>query len=394
LSHTVSKASTRTTVLSSHNPSVFTQSVTFTATVAAIAPGSGTPIGTVTFKNGGVALGMVALSAGKATFSTSTLTPGAHSITVTYNGGVDFSTSTSAVLTQTVNKVSTKTTVVSSHNPSVFNQSVTFTATVAAVAPGSGTPIGTATFKNGAVVLGTVALGAGKAMFTTASLTPGAHSITVTYNGGVDFSTSTSAVLAQAVNKASVKATVVSSHNPSVFGQSVAFTATVVAVAPGSGTPTGTVTFKNGAVVLSTVALSAGKAMFTTASLTPGAHSITVTYNGSVNFNTGTSSVLAQTVNKASSSTKLTSSRNPSALGQAVIFTITVTTVAPGTGVPTGSVTLKNGAAIVGTVPLVAGKATITTSSLTHGTHSMTAVYSGSVNDLGSSSAALTQTVN
>ncbi len=394
LAQTVNKVATKTTVVSSHNPSVFNQSVTFTATVAAVAPGSGTPIGTATFKNGAVVLGTVALSAGKAMFTTAALTPGAHSITVTYNGGVDFSTSTSAVLAQTVNKVATKTTVVSSHNPSVFNQSVTFTATVAAVAPGSGTPIGTATFKNGAVVLGTVALSAGKATFSTSTLTPGPHSITVTYNGGVDFSTSTSAVLAQTVNKASVKATVVSSHNPSVFGQSVTFTATVVAVAPGSGTPIGTVTFKNGAVVLSTVALSAGKAMFTTAALTPGAHSITVTYNGSLNFNAGTSSVLAQTVNKASSSTKLTSSRNPSALGQAVIFTITVTTVAPGIGVPTGSVTLKNGGAIVGIVPLVAGKATITTSSLTHGTHSMTAVYSGSVNDLGSSSAALTQTVN
>jgi Bacterial Ig-like domain (group 3) len=179
-----------------------------------------------------------------------------------------------------------------------------------------------------------------------------------------------------------------------VFGQSVTFTATVGAVAPGSGTPTGTATFKNGAVVLSTVALSAGKATFLTAALTPGAHPITVTYNGSADFNTGTSAVLAQTVNKASSSTKLTSSPNPSALGQPVIFTTTVTTVAPGTGISTGSVTLKNGAAIVGTVPLVAGKATITTSSLTHGTHSMTAVYSGSVNDLGSTSAALTQRVN
>jgi hypothetical protein len=75
-------------------------------------------------------------------------------------------------------------------------------------------------------------------------------------------------------------------------------------------------------------------------------------------------------------------------------FTMTVVTVAPGSGTPTGTVTLKNGATIVGTAALASGKATVSTSSLTHGAHSMTAVYSGSVNDLGGTSAILTQTVN
>jgi hypothetical protein len=154
------------------------------------------------------------------------------------------------------------------------------------------------------------------------------------------------------------------------------------------------VTFKNGGVVLGASTLSGGKATLSTATLTPGAHSITAVYAGSVNFNTSTSVVLAQTVNKAASSTKLTSSPNPSILGHTVTFTITVATVAPGTGTPTGSVTLKNGAASVGSATLAGGKATISTSSLTHGVHSMTAVYSGSVDNLGSTSGVLTQTVN
>jgi hypothetical protein len=394
LPHTINKASTKGSVVSSRNPSVFGQSVTITATVTAVAPGAGTPTGTVTFKNGGVALGTVALSGGKATFSTTTLTPGAHSIAVTYAGSIDFNNSTSTVLTQTVNKVSTKATVVSSHNPSVFSQSVTFTATVVAVAPGTGTPTGTVTFKNGVAVLGTGTLSGGKATFSTATLTPGTHATTATYNGSTDFAASSSVVLPQTVNKAPTKPTVVSSHNPSVFGQSVTFTATVVAVAPGTGTPTGTVTFKNGVAVLGIGTLSGGKATFSTATLTPGAHSITVVYNGSASFNTSTSAVLAQTVNKAASFTKLTSSPNPSVLGKPVTFTITVSTIAPGTGIPTGSVTLKNGAATVGTATLASGKATISTSTLTHGTHSMTAVYAGSVNNLGSTSPVLTQTVN
>jgi hypothetical protein len=187
-------------VVSSHNPSVFGQSVTFAVTVSAVAPGSGTPTGTVTLKNGTAALGTVTLSGGKATFSTSALTPGTHLITVSYNGNVDFSSSTSAALGQTVNKASTKTTVVSSHNPSVFGQSVTFTATLAAVAPGSGTPTGTVTFKNGATVLGTGTLSGGKATFSTSTLTRGAHSITAGYSGSVSDLGSTSAVLTQTVN--------------------------------------------------------------------------------------------------------------------------------------------------------------------------------------------------
>jgi hypothetical protein len=63
---------------------------------------SGTPAGTVTFKNGTVTLGSVTLTAGSAQYTTSTLTKGTHTITATYNGSSAFKTS-SATLTQTVN---------------------------------------------------------------------------------------------------------------------------------------------------------------------------------------------------------------------------------------------------------------------------------------------------
>ena len=378
-----------TSLAASVNPSVFEQPVIFTATIT---PSIAT--GTVTFKNGAVLLGTVAVASGKAHLTTGILTVGAHSITATYNGSGTFLASASPALSHTVNKAASSSTVISSHNPSVFDQSVTLTATVAAVAPGSGTPTGTVTFKNGATVLGTGTLSSGKATFSTSALAVGPHSITAVYGGSINYNTSTSAVLTDTVNKAASSTTVISSHNPSLFGQSVTFTATVAAVAPGSGTPTGTVTFKNGATVLGAGTLLSGKATFSTSALTVGAHSITAVYGGSANYNTSTSAVLTETVNKAASSTKLTSSLNPSTLGKSVTFTITVVTVAPGSGTPTGTVTLKNGATTVGTATLASGKATIATSALAHGAHSMTAVYSGSVNDLGSTSAILTQTVN
>jgi uncharacterized delta-60 repeat protein len=90
-----------TSLTSSLNPSTFGVAVTFTATVNST---GGTPTGTVTFKDGVNTLGTGTLSSGKAIFHTSTLAAGAHSITAAYGGTTSFASSTSAVLTQTVNQ--------------------------------------------------------------------------------------------------------------------------------------------------------------------------------------------------------------------------------------------------------------------------------------------------
>ena len=79
---------------------------------------------------------------------------------------------------------------------------------------------------------------------------------------------------------------------------------------------------------------------------------------------------------------------------QTVTFKVTVTAVAPGGGTSTGTVILKDGSKTLGTTALVAGKATFSTSLLAHGSHSMAAVYAGSVDDVASTSAVLTQKVN
>src|SRR6202030_816137 len=93
----------------------------------------------------------------------------------------------------------------------------------------------------------------------------------------------------QVVNKDSSTTTVNSTANPSVFGQTVTFTAVVAAVSPGTGTATGTVTFKEGAVTLAnTVAMAAGQATCTTSSLSVGTHTITASYSGDGNFTSST----------------------------------------------------------------------------------------------------------
>jgi hypothetical protein len=122
------------------------------------------------------------------------------------NGGVD--TSAPQVFTISVSKAATTTTVSSSLNPSEYSQSVTFTATVAVVAPGTGTPAGSVTFMDGGASLGSATLdGSGQATVTTSAPTAGSHSITAVYAGAALFSASTSAPLTQSVGQRAASVT-------------------------------------------------------------------------------------------------------------------------------------------------------------------------------------------
>jgi hypothetical protein len=166
---------------------------------------------------------------------------------------------------------------------------------------------------------------------------------------------------------------IASSLNPSSFGQSVTFTATVTA--KDSGTPTGSVTFYSGKTRIGSGQVSNNTAKLTIRSLSVGNHSITAAYSGGSNFTGSTSSPLNQVVDRAVTTTMLTSSKNPSLYGQKVTFTATVTGQHGGT--PTGTVTFKNGAIVLGKVMLTGGMAKYSTSTLAKGKHVISAHYGG-----------------
>jgi len=255
------------------------------------------------------------------------LSVGAHNITAVYSGDTNFASSTGSLPTQTVNQASSSTAVTSNDNPSVFGQSVTFTATVI-----PGTATGTVQFKDGGNNLGfPVTLSGGSAIFTTPSLSVGVHSITAVYSGDTNFTGGTGSLPTQTVNQASTSTTVTSNNNPSVFGQSVIFTATVSAVTPGSGTPTGTVQFKDGASNLGTGTLDVtGHATLTTSSLSVGAHSITAQYSGDGSFTSSISPGLTQNVIVvADIAVTLTHHPLVSAIGGRLVFEATVTNNGP-----------------------------------------------------------------
>jgi hypothetical protein len=282
----------------------------------------------------------------------------------------------------------TTTTLASSANPAIYGQPITFTATVKPSV--TGVPTGKVVFMDGTTPIGPANLNAsGLASLTIATLLGGTHPITASYTGDADYATSTSQSLIEIVNPAASTTTVVSSVNPSSFGQAVTLTATVTSTA---GTPAGTVDFNSNGIGLGSATLTGGKATLTTTALPVGTDSIVAAYLGSSDFRTSTSAAIAQVVAKTATTTKVASSANPSNLNQAVTFTATVTPAFG--GMVTGAVTFADGGATLGMAPLTStGTAAYTTATLTAGAHLITAVYSGDTNYAASTSAALSQTV-
>ncbi len=190
----------------------------------------------------------------------------------------------------------------------------------------------------------------------------------------------------------------VSTPNPSTVNQPVAITATVVGMAEGSNTPTGTVTFYDGASVLGTRALNNGSATFVTTSLLAGSHTFTASYagvsEGDHGFAPSTSDPLSHTVTKSTSVSAVASSPNPSMAHQKVTFTAFVTPSAAGPIQPTGSVKFFDNGTPMGMAALSPqGQAVYQTSVLTAGTHMITAEYLGDPNFLASVSVPREQVV-
>ncbi|WP_433983839.1 Ig-like domain repeat protein [Tunturiibacter empetritectus] len=181
--------------------------------------------------------------------------------------------------------------------------------------------------------------------------------------------------------------TLTSSPNPSNYGQSVTFTATVP-----SGV-TGTVQFTDGTTVLGTATLSGTTATSTTTTLAVGTHPVTAVYSGDTNYNPATSAIDNQVVGQAGTTTTVASSLNPSAFMQSVTFTATVAPTA-GATLPTGTVQFSVDGTNLGIpVTLNSGMATYTISTLAVGLHTVAAVYTPDTNSLTGSNGSVSQQV-
>ncbi len=296
-----------------------------------------------------------------------------------------------AVVPPAAGQTATSTTLVVSVPQCTIGQLVTLTATVFAT---TGTPTGNVLFFDGSTLVDTGLLTTARTATIKATFSPsGIHNLSAVYPGDLDFAPSTSASVDLTVLygfRSGSSTSLSSSLNPSTDSQQVVLTA---AVTSGAGIPTGSITFYDDTARILTVPLDAGTAVLPITSLSAGVHPLTAQYSGDDYFLPSVSPVVSQTVTstgKPATATVLNSSLNPSAAGQAVTFTATVSAAA---GNPTGSVDFQDGGVSIGTVLLGGGVASLTSSTLSAGSHSLKAVYSGDRAFAGSTSAPLTQGV-
>jgi len=391
----VTAAASGAALASSVNPSVFGQSVTFTATITP-ASGGVSPTGTVTFNDGAVALcSGVELNAGtgnaSAVCATSSLAVGTHTISAVYSGDGNNQTSTAMLAGGQVVHAAATTTTITPPAGIVLGAAVTVHVAVAAQAPGAGTPAGTvAVSDGGASCVATLANGSGSCTLTSPA-PAGTHTLSAVYMATMDFAASTGSAT---LNVAAVSAgTVLSaSANPSVFGESVVLTAIVTAAA-GNPVPTGNVTFRDGTRVLCNAAAFAAAGVGATATCTSatfavGSHALSASYAGDANnlASTGTST---QIVNAAATTLSIDAPASL-ALGQSATVTAHLAVTAPGAGTPSGNIVIGDGSASC-TITLPAASCSLQPTSA--GAKTLTATYAGDGNfDTSSATASLTVT--
>ncbi|MBN9493417.1 Ig-like domain repeat protein [bacterium] len=426
----VSNTTTTLALTSGANPSISGDSLTFTATVTV--GDNGVPLGYVGFKDDGGPLpggecGGVPLSTTggggsntppfTAVCTISDLAVGDHHITATFFGdnADSYSPSTSDPLEQMVIlTITTGTTVASNHNPSVYGQPFTLTATVS---PDPGDGNGTVDFQystnNGGTwndITSCTTSAIASAQATCAINGPadwhvGSYEIQAIYSGGGAYLMSTSDPITQVVNAADTTTTVTSSPNPSVYGQPFTITATVTANSPSTIDPLQDwVHFQiDGQPVdcqetwdsnVNLVSGSGGSTATCTVydydaleNLHVGNHTIEAIYVPSSDYNGSTGSGV-QVINPASTTTTATAAFHNYVSGSTVAITATVTINPPSilsfqpnvglSGVFRGNVSFFNGSTLLCTVPLdVWGQALCEAAIVPSSTapHSLTAIY-------------------
>ncbi len=381
-------------------------------TCAQNAPGqSGCPTGSVTVTNNSAPLdaGTYQLNIqGYAEDQTVELPGGTDVLKVTYPGDNSFNAS-NGTDTITVTKAPTTTAVNSFSSFVTFGSAVNIGAAVSSTGFGQN-PTGQITFFSSATQLGspvtvsgTGSTGSGtpqaQATINTSQLPLGADSVTAQYNGDGNYAASTSSPVV--INVQIPTNVTISSTNLTInHGSSVTFTAHVTPTLSGGPGPTGSVVFTENGNSIGTVQLASGQAQITTATLPGGTLTISAQYSGDTDYVSAFNS-LTETVNLVASTTTVMTSNPSISQGTSVTLTATVAAVQSGGPALTGTVQFYSALSAQGSdnpvgspVTLSNGQAQIATTALPVNTQLVVAGYSGDANYSGSTSAAITETVN
>ncbi len=256
----------------------------------------------------------------------------------------------------------------------------------------SGIPTGNIQFTQDGSPLNTAPInGSGSAQISTNGLTPGLHSFVAVYSGQGVFTPANSVHLYIFVDKYSLTLTLVANPNPANVGQPVQFTVSATYLDNFIATPIVLTDNTTGTILGSLTPDASGNATLTTSTLSVGTHYISASFAGDQLHSSGTVYLNVHIVNPFATAIVLTGSPNPSLTGQSVTFSATITSA---NGTPAGSVQFTDNGTNIGTQTLNAsGVATLSTSTLSVGTHNITATYTPTGSFAGSSTS-ITQTVN
>ena len=399
----VVNAVTLTSNLPANTEAVFGAEVQFTATVQTINDVAA-PTGTVQFYDGTTAVGApIALSNGAATFSSSSFSAGAHSVTAAYSGDSNYAMSTSSALSFTVLAQGPDTVTLAplAVSTAYFGTPFTINGTLTTGALGP-PPTGAVQLLDNGQSIASAALSGNSPIpltfqVNTASqpLPVGTHSFNLSYPGVTPWVSSTSSSAAVTVSQTPVALLLTYSPVTPTKGATITFTASISGQV-GTVLPTGTVQFYDGTSVLGgPITLVNGSAAYSTNSLAVGYHEVSADYSGNTDYESRGSQVLEVFV-QWPSSVSITSNLPPS--GDAVSganILITAAALSSSGLTPTGTIQFYDRGAPVGApVALsVYGTAILSSSSFSVGPHSITAAYSGDVDNAMSTSAALAFTV-
>jgi sugar lactone lactonase YvrE len=327
--------------------------------------------------DGSPAISPAPLTNGTLVVAAPPLSAGSHTITAVYTGDSNTLPGTSAPLPQTIAKATPAITLASQVNPSSYMQTVTFTGSCTPITPGASVAL-----LDGLTLLATLTTTpAGAFTYSPPTLPIGGHPMTAACGGDSNVFPGVSALLVQTVQSSTLVA--LSAPGPFTYGQPITFTAAVSANAA-----TGVMQFSEGGTTLGTPTLSGGQASVTVPWLPAGTHLIVATYQGDGIYLTSNTALSIQ-VAKVGANTTLTSSLNPSTVGQPLTLSAAVSPASA-----TGTVQFLDGAASLGTASVGGGSAALAIASLSPGAHSITAVYSGDANTAASTAAAVTQNVS
>jgi hypothetical protein len=327
------------------------------------------------------------LSGGAGSCQITETAPADYSFTATYGGDTNDAGSTTAG-DVTVGQDTTTTTIVDTTANVVVGQPIIVDVSVSANSPGIGTPTGTVTVSDGGTQTCTTADligGAGSCAIT--ELTANSYSFTGTYNGDTnDAASTTGSGTEVTVSQDATTTSIVDTTANPVVGQPITVEVSVSANSPGSGTPTGTVTVSDGASHTCPAVLSDGSGSCAITETVAADYTFTATYKGDVDdVSSSTAAGTDVTVGQDDTSTVITNTTSSFVVGQPITIDVSVSANSPGSGTPTGTVTVSDGGTQTCPATLSGGVGSCQVTETTAGAYTFSAAYGGDSNYVSSS---------